>query len=268
MHRRLPLFLLLVVTAFAAPAAVPVPAVASAVRPATAAELERVNFALQKTAQDLHRWAYTESRLIRDEKGRVKTDLVIRHDPSKPYSEQWVPISVNGRPPTDSDISKYRRQGERAQRMNERGETDRRRSLGELIEPGKALFFSETADSITFEVPLRKDGNERFPPEKFQVLVRIGRESGALENIAVRLRGSFRQKLVVKVKSGEGTLDFAVIDPKHPPTLTAIRGDASASILFVSIGGEMDLKRTELKHVKPYDERFEVQIGTLKAIDF
>jgi hypothetical protein len=30
----------------------------------------------------------------------------------------------------------------------------------------------------------------------------------------------------------------------------------------------MELKRTELKHVKPFDERFEVQIGTLKAIDF
>jgi hypothetical protein len=89
-----------------------------------------------------------------------------------------------------------------------------------------------------------------------------------LENIAVRLRGSIRSKLIVKVKSGEGTLHFAKIDPKHPPTLTSIKGDASASVLFVSIGGVLELKRTELKHVKPFDERFEVQIGTLKAIDF
>ena len=84
----------------------------------------------------------------------------------------------------------------------------------------------------------------------------------------MRLRGSFRAKLIVKVKSGEGTLDFAVINPKYPPTLTAISGDASASVFFISVGGELELKRTELKHVKPFDERFEVQIGTLKAIDF
>ena len=52
------------------------------------------------------------------------------------------------------------------------------------------------------------------------------------------------------------------------PALVALNGDASASVFFVSIGGAMALHRTELKHVKPYDERFDVQIGTLKAIDF
>jgi len=30
----------------------------------------------------------------------------------------------------------------------------------------------------------------------------------------------------------------------------------------------MELKRTDLRHVKLFDERFDVQIGTLKAIDF
>ena len=84
----------------------------------------------------------------------------------------------------------------------------------------------------------------------------------------MRLRESFRSKLIVKVKSGEGSLDFAPIDPKHPPALVGIQGDAVASVLFVNIGGSMELKRTELKHVKPFDERFDVQIGSLKAIDF
>jgi hypothetical protein len=63
-------------------------------------------------------------------------------------------------------------------------------------------------------------------------------------------------------------LDFAPANPKYPPALVAIEGDAVASILFVSVGGSMELKRTELKHVKPFDERFDVQVGTLKAIDF
>jgi hypothetical protein len=84
----------------------------------------------------------------------------------------------------------------------------------------------------------------------------------------VLLRESFRAKLVVKVKSGDASLDFAQVNPKYPPTLVAISGDADWSIFFIAGGGSLELKRTELRHVKPFDERFEVKIGTLKAIDF
>ena len=53
-----------------------------------------------------------------------------------------------------------------------------------------------------------------------------------------------------------------------PALLFADLGDADWSILFIGGGGSIDLKRTELRRVKPYGERFEVKIGTLKAIDF
>ncbi len=268
-------FLLLVLAPLGAPApapaatAPPPPAAVPAVlRPATAAELALLSESLEKTAADLRRWAYTESRVVRDEKGKVKTDVVVRYDPSKPYAEHYTPILINGKPPTAADLQKYRRQGERAEKRDQSSSNDRRKSLGEVIDLRTAAIVSETAQALVFEVPLKKDGNDRFPPEKFQVLVRVHRTTGALENIAVRLRGSFRAKLIVKVKSGEGTMEFATINPKYPPTLTAISGDASASVFFISVGGELELRRTELKHVKPFDERFEVQIGTLKAIDF
>jgi hypothetical protein len=250
----------------AARAAAPTPA---SVRSATGEELAVLTQALEKTAADLRRWAYTESRVIRDEKGKVKTDVVVRVDPSKPYAEQWTPITVNGKPPSAGDLKKYRRMGERTEKAAANPSGDARRpSLGEVIDLRTALVRSESAEHWIFEVPLKKDGNDRFPPEKFEVLVRVGKASKGLENIAVRLRSSFRSKLLLKVKSGDGMLDFAVVNPKYPPTLISISGDASASVLFVSVGGELELKRTELKHVKPFDERFEVQIGTLKAIDF
>jgi hypothetical protein len=238
-------------------------------RAATPDELVLLTQALEKTAGDLRRWAWTESRVLRDEKGKVKSETVVRFDPSKPYPEQWTPISINQKPPTAKDFEKYRKMGLRAQKLAEHpGKDPRRKSLGELIELAKSRVVGETPEQITFEVPLKKDDNIRFPPEKFEVLVRVNKPARALERIAMRLRGSFRAKLIVNVKSGEGTLEFGVVDPKHPPTLLSINGDASVSVLFVSVGGEMDLKRTELKHVKPFDERFEVQIGTLKAIDF
>jgi hypothetical protein len=255
-------------------------------RPATGEELVLMMEAIEKTARELPRWAYTETRIMRDEKGKVKRSEVVRYDPSLPYAEQWVPVSVNGKPPTTRDREKYRRQGLRTQERDEkaenkenvgggkgditldRGAMRRPVTLGEVLVTHGAKVVSSDARTIVFDIPLRKDRNERFPPEKFQVLARISKDTRALENIAVNLRESFRTKLVVKVKSGEGTLDFAVVDPKHAPTLTQIRGDASASVFFVSVGGEFELKRTELKAVKPYAERFEVQVGTIQALDF
>lgn len=249
------------------------PAERSTARAATAAELELLNDVLHMTAGDFHRWAYTEHRIMRDDKGRVKSEVLLRYDPSKPYAEQWTPIKVDGKEPSEREKAKYRRRGEKSGPSHPFATTPdpdnrRRRSLGELIDVMKSSIASETATHLVFEVPLLKVGNERFPPENFLVLARVKKEGGLLENVAVRLREGFRSKLVVKVKSGEGSLDFAPVDAKYPPTLVAIEGDAVASVLFVSIGGSMELKRTELKHVKPFDERFDVQIGTLKAIDF
>jgi hypothetical protein len=245
----------------------------SAARAATADELVMLSDVLHKTAGDFHRWAYTEHRMIRDEKGRVKSEVVLRHDPSKPYAEQWIPITIDGKEPSERDKAKYRRRGEKGGPSSQFATTPepdnrRRRSLGELIDLSKSTIASETPTHLVFEVPLLKAGNERFPPEKFQVHVRVKKDGARLENIAVKLRESFRSKLVVKVKSGGGSLDFAPVDPKYPATLVRIEGDAVASVLFVSIGGSLVLTRTDLKHVKPFDERFDVQIGTLKAIDF
>lgn len=242
--------------------------VATKTRTATEGEIALLTETLEKTARDMRRWAYTESQVFKDEKGKVKTDTVVRYDPSKPYAEQYTPLSIGGKPPTAKDLEKYRKQGERAEKRDRNPSEDRRKSLGEVLDLAHARVASETPQTLVFDVPLKKEGNDRFPPEKFGVLIRINRGARALEHIAVSLRGSFRSKLVVRVKAGEGTLDFTVADPKYPATLTAIKGGAAASILFVSVGGHLELKRTDLKHVKPFDERFEVQIGTLKAIDF
>lgn len=243
-------------------------------RAATPEELALINDVLVKVADDYRRWAYTEHRTLRDEKGRTKSDLILRFDPSKPYAEQWTPLSVNGKEPTERDRKKYREMGERqappefARPVSPDPKNRRRLSLGEVLDVPRSSIASETATHLTFDLALLKFGNERFPPEKFQVLARIRKEGALLENISVRLRESFRSKLILKVKSGEGTLDFAPVDPKHPPALIALSGDASASVLFINVGGTLLVTRSELRHVKPFDERFDVQIGTLKAIDF
>lgn len=238
-------------------------------RVATWTELAFLNDSLYKVAEGLSRWAYTEHRVMRDGKGRVKSEQIVSFDPSKPYPEQWTPVQIGGKPPSERDVAKYRRKGEDSD--PEKISTSSRRSqpsLGEVLDVGRSFMASETETHWVFEIPLLKFGNERFPPEKFQVQARLKKDGALLENLSVLLRDSFRAKLIVKVKSGDASLDFAQIDPKHPPTLVSISGDADWSILFIGGGAAIELKRTDLRRVKPYGERFEVKIGTLKAIDF
>lgn len=240
----------------------------AAARKADAAELRLLAAALEQTAGDMGRWAYTETRIIRDGQGKVKSHAIVRYNPSKPYAEQWRPIAVNGRAPTSADREKYRNQGERAGGRESRGQSGRRYSLGELLQVEQSRVATENARQIVFEIPLRTERNNRFPPEKFEVLAYVERAPAALDRITLRLRESFRSKLVIKVKSGEGALEFTSVHPAHPPTLTEIRGGGSVSVLFVKLGRQLELRRTDFRRVTPYAERFEVQIGTLKAIDF
>lgn len=246
-------------------AAVTAPATA---RPATPAELALLTERLHATADDLPRWAYTEHRIVRDDKGRVKSEQLVRYDPSQPYAEQWTPLKIDGKDPTERERARFRRRGEESAPGQPQPKSRRRPTLGESVDVARASVADETPTHLVFELPLLKSGGDRFPPEKFLVLARLKKDGGVLENVAVRLRESFRSKLVVKVKAGEASIDFAAVDPKHPPTMTTVTGDAAWSIFFIGGGGSLELRRTELKRVRPFDERFEVQIGTLKAIDF
>jgi hypothetical protein len=240
---------------------------------ASAAAPALLEEALKKTLRDVDRWAYTDTTVQRDEKGRPKERTVVRFDPSKPYAEQYTPIEIDGKPPTPSALRKYRKKGEKRGARIEKAERDgeddpKRKSLGELMDLENAVVTAEDAVSVTYEVPLKKEGNNRFPPEKFRVTALINKTDHSLKFVDMKLREAMRAMLLVKVKSGEATLAFESANPKFAPPLTKIRAAATASAFFVSIGGRYDSDRTDFKRVKPYGDRFDVQIGTMKALDF
>jgi hypothetical protein len=235
--------------------------------------------ALAKVAQDFDRWAFTETVKVTDEHGAPQPETVVRFDPSKPYAEQYLPLKIKGKPPTERQLRDYRRRGVKRGEKFAKEEAEGKAPGSGLprfginggtasIDLAHTTVVSETADSVTYEVPLRNDGHGTIPVEKFQLMARVGKSRRAFENVALKVRSAFRVKLVVKVKSGEASLDFAPVDPQHHPVLTAVSGDATATVLFLKFGGSFDLKRTDFKRVKPYSERFGVKIGPLKALDF
>lgn len=231
--------------------------------------------ALKKLSQDTDRWAYTQTAIQKDDKGKPKSEVVVRFDPSKPYAEQYTPLKIDGKQPTESQIKKYRRQGEqrgsRIEKADATGIPDtskQRKSVGELMDLERATIAEENEKTVTYEVPLKKEGNDRLPPEKFRVTARVSKELRAFESVSATLRAPIREKLIMKLSSGDGHIEFKTVDPKYPPQLTEIRGNGSGSILFVPVGRIYEMRREDYKRVKPYGDRFDVQIGTLKAIDF
>ena len=235
--------------------------------------------ALGRVARNFDRWAYTETRMATDEHGVPKAESVFRFDPSKPYAEQYRPLKIDGKPPTEHQLKDYRHRGEKRGEKFAKQEAEGRTPGAELprfgiggstasIDLAHAIVASEAADSITYEVPLRNDGHGTLPVEKFQLFARVNRSSHAFENVALRVRSAFRVKLILKVKSGDVNIDFATVDPQHDPVPVEMAGDATATILFMTFGGSFDLKRADFQRVKPYGERFGVKIGPMKALDF
>ena len=216
--------------------------------------------AVRKSALDAEHWAYTQTVISKDREGKVKEETVVRFDPSRPFEEQWTPIKLDGKDPTERQIRHLRDEHEKRRKS--------RRTLGELLDLEKATVVEETVATVTYEVPLVKNDNQRLPPDKFRVTARVNRERQAFENVAVRLREALRVKLILKLKSGEADLDFATIDPQFAPPITALRADGEGSVLFVKIGGNYSATRADFKRVTPFSDRFQVKLGEMKFLDF
>jgi hypothetical protein len=228
--------------------------------------------ALEKYAADYDHWAYTQTVVERNEKGKVLREAVVRFDPSKPYPEQYTPLKIDGELPKQGDLKKYRKQGERREKRlaeaESEGTTAPQKTLGELMDLDRATLVEETEQFATFDVPLKKEGNSRLPPEKFKVSVNVAKRTGAFSSIVAELRSPVRAEVIVKIKSGVGRLTFATVQPEFTPAVESISGKGAGSILFVKVGRSYDLKRSDFVRVKPYANKFQVKMGPLKSIDF
>ena len=91
--------------------------------------------------------------------------------------------------------------------------------------------------------------------------------SRQIRHASLRVLESFRVKVVAKIKAGEGSVDFTVVDPQYGPVMTAATGSFGASFMFIPVNGVFTSTRTEWKRVKPYNDRFGTKIGPLKALD-
>ncbi len=210
-------------------------------------------------------------------KGGAQGETVVRFDPSKPYAEQYTPLKVEGKPPTEKQLKKYRKMGEKRADALEKAEAqaaadpaapkpEKRHEKSMKIDQEHPRVVSDNGETCVFEIPLVDHGTG-IPGDRIQVRVEVLKASRQIRHASVRILESFRVKVVAKVKAGEASVDFAVVDPNFGPVMTAATGSFGASVMFIPINGTFSSTRTEWKRVRPYNDRFGVKIGPLKALD-
>jgi hypothetical protein len=198
--------------------------------------------------------------ITKDRLGNVKEEVIVRYDPSQPSEEQWTPLKIDGEEPTEQQVRKLRQDHEKRHQN--------RRALGELLDFEKSTVVEENATMITYEVPLLSNDNQRLPPEKFRVTARVNKQRRAFENVAVRLREAWSVAFIVNLKSGEGDMDFASVDPRYAPPITALRAAGEGSVLFIKLGSSYSATRADFKRVEPYRAQLAVKTAPLKFLDY
>lgn len=221
----------------------------------TAEEQGILHRALAQAAAELDHWAYA-MRYRSDDEG----ETVARFDPSQPEDKQWELVKIEGREPSGREKARWERR--RAKRDRDRP------SLGELVELDGARLAAATEGEMVIEVPLRSVGNDRFPPEKFRVRLTVERARAVLTAVEVSLRGAFRVAGVVRVTEGALRVDYADVAEGHPPLAVRIAGGGAGRILMVKVGGTFEAVREDFQRVEPYRDRFNVEVGELRVLDF
>ena len=212
----------------------------------SATEAQRTMFsdAYGKLGAEQDRWAYTEtSRGLED-----KRVTVTRVDPSQPEVGRSTLLSIDGKPPTPADVQQWRTDG---------GDTPKLLGdippLTNIVDLKDLRVFEDGSAAVVFELPIRND-NADFPTEKFQALFRVNKNSRSFEEIAVKLRDSFRVAGVVKITDAGLQARWQTLDPAYPPQPVFLKGGGGIRILLVKISRDFETTRTDFKRVEPYVE--------------
>jgi hypothetical protein len=144
---------------------------------------------------------------------------------------------------------------------------------GQLVTPeiDRAKVVQEDEISVTYEVPMHPEGKSDANAmlDKFELTASVNKESHQFERATIRQRAPLRVKLIAKVSDTLLVFEFSRPDPRYPSVLTKATVDTHVVILFGKVHAmHNEMVRTELRHVTPYDERFNVKMGPTRTIEF
>lgn len=236
--------------------------------------------AFNKLMDNQGRWAYTQTQSVGGLTAKMKRETVLRVDPSRTYTEQFMPLMIEGEPPTPAKLEEFRGIGERVARRRQREQRETGDHRGDELQISlnfqtvapdleRATVVSEDERSVTYDVPLRrKDGAGGSDFGQFQVTARVNRQRREFEHATIRQRAPMRVELIARVSDAEIDCEFTPVDPNFPAVITRETQQATVRVLFVKRVVSFAMRRSDFRHVMPYDERFGVKVGPIRTIEF
>jgi len=242
-------------------------------------------------------WAYTETRLpslvdakgepIKSGKHKMEVSKT-RIDPSKTYDEQFVPLAVDGQPPSAKRVEECRKMCENAAKNAERRALAEAKKAeqegaeepaekkeshgGKTAKPAldleHAVVVADDPLSITYQLPLPDVKKEKFDPKNFELLIRVNKEQHMVESVHLQMKKSMRVKLIVKIRAMEVNADFRRVQPNLPPAMVSIKATVDCSAFFKTFNMVYVCTNDDYVRVKSYDKRFRVNSGPLQLLNF
>lgn len=194
--------------------------------------------------------AFTQRTRTLTDSGEVKEERVERYDPSLPDNRRWHLLEVDGKPPTDAQ------RAEIEQARNNKPRKKANKPPAEVLDFANATVHAQTKDTVTYEVALRANAAWFVQTENIAVLITVGRQSKAVEHVAVTLRATVRVALgLAKITDVDFDLTF---EPPEKPAKKGqpddeAAGKASASI--TKLGRRMEYAWSDFKRVQAYGRR-------------
>ncbi|HEX2854666.1 MAG TPA: hypothetical protein VHO24_15650 [Opitutaceae bacterium] len=225
---------------------IPVLALATCLPHARAETPPLLEEAMHKWVTGTDDWAFTQRvRTFDDDK--VKLERLERYDPSRPDSQRWELLEIDGKPPTAVQREHWQH------RKNRKPKKKAEASLEKYFDFDRATVAKETAESVRYDVPLRREATRLVPLEKIEIEITVDKATRSVEQIT----GGLREPL--RIALGLAKITDVWLDVRFDPIvhdLTPDDGEPLATgavrVVVFKMGDRAEYAWTQFKRVTPF----------------
>ena len=194
----------------------------------------------ESSGQDL---AFTQRMVLYDKDKNVKETRVARYDPSRPDSERWQLLEVDGKAPAEQERTKW--EDAKNRRPRNRGGL----SPSSYLDLPNARLVEETADSACFEAAVRKDKARFVATEQLAIRLEVDKKNHAITHVSALLR----QPMNIALGLARVT-DLDLDLPIEAALGGAVDPDASARLTLTKFGQPTEFTWSQFSRVESHPD--------------
>lgn len=139
-----------------------------------------------KMADNRQHWAFTQR--ARETRGDEIFERVERYDPSRGDHHRWELLKLNGRTPSTEEAERW------SKRKN-RTRSKAPKTLEDYADLSQASVREETAETVTYDVPLRSAAGGLFPGNKISLTITVNKDTKEIERAQAGIAEPFNVAL-------------------------------------------------------------------------